>query len=142
MLFGIFSLPKDVAESKDAAQPWRALLSMVDQNTALWAFAFVAFAYILWMDVRPWVQRKLKERKAAKYFDPPDVVAAKSKILALAGNQLRLATDKVREAVRLSAYVPLKERVARLYAPRVVAQVVGHLEGKDEAATAGKAAQQ
>lgn len=105
MLFGVFWLPKDMADWKDAAQPWGDLLSMVDQNTALWIFAFVAFVYILWVDVRPWAHGKLKARKAARYVDQPDIVAAKSKILSLVGNQLRPATDAAREAVRLSAHI-------------------------------------
>jgi hypothetical protein len=38
-LFAVFWLPKDVEDSPQAAKPWQKVLSMIDQNTALWAFA-------------------------------------------------------------------------------------------------------
>lgn len=62
-LFGIFWLPKDVQDWQQAAAPWKRALSMVDQNTALWIFAIAALAYIIWIDIRPWVKALLQRKR-------------------------------------------------------------------------------
>jgi hypothetical protein len=49
-------VPKDIEDWEQAAEPWKRWLSMVDQNTALWCFAVIAFLYIFWMDVKPRIQ--------------------------------------------------------------------------------------
>jgi len=64
-LFGIFWLPKDVADWKIAAQPWQDILSLTDQNTALWCFAIVSLLYICWMDIRPWAQSRWRDRRTS-----------------------------------------------------------------------------
>lgn len=52
-LFAVFWIPKDVIDWEQAAAPWWDILAMVDQNTALWAFAVMALIYICWIDIRP-----------------------------------------------------------------------------------------
>ena len=63
-LFGIFWVPKDLEDWQQAAEPWKRWLAMVDQNTALWVFSFVALTYIFWIDIRPfylrWRERSTK----------------------------------------------------------------------------------
>ncbi len=52
-LFGIFWLPKDIQDWKDAAQPWKRALAMVDQNTALWVFSIVLLLYLVTIELLP-----------------------------------------------------------------------------------------
>jgi hypothetical protein len=82
-LFAVFWLPKDLADTNQAIEPWKRIISMVDQNTALWSFALFALAYIFWMDARPFVMAYLGGRKSAKALEKshviPDVRAADSK---------------------------------------------------------------
>lgn len=66
LLFGIFWLPKDIEDAGDAAEVWQRWLAMLDQNTALWAFSFVALAYIAWMDARPFLRSWISDRKKGK----------------------------------------------------------------------------
>lgn len=64
-VYGIFWLPKDLQDVSEAAEPWRRVLAMVDQTTALWTFAIVAVAYIGWIDARPFY-RAWKDKKWPK----------------------------------------------------------------------------
>lgn len=54
-LLGIYQLPKDLQDAPEASSPWRKLIAMLDQNTALWLFAGIATAYIIWVDIRPFL---------------------------------------------------------------------------------------
>lgn len=51
--------PKDIQDWKDAAQPWKRMLAMFDQNSALWIFACLCLAYIGWIEIRPAIKRFL-----------------------------------------------------------------------------------
>jgi hypothetical protein len=81
-LFTVFWLPKDLADTNQAIEPWKRIISMVDQNTALWSFALFALAYIFWIDARPFVMAYLIGRKSDKAFENshviPDIRAADS----------------------------------------------------------------
>lgn len=64
--FGIFWLPKDIQDYQDAAVPWREALAMLDQNTALWAFAIILIAVVAWSDGRAyWEGRKANSERAS-----------------------------------------------------------------------------
>lgn len=81
-LFAVFWLPKDLEDSPQAIQPWKRILSMVDQNTALWAFALCALAYIFWMDARPFISAYRNRHNSARVLEisglVPDIRAADS----------------------------------------------------------------
>lgn len=47
---------------------------MVDQNTALWAFALFALAYIFWMDARPFVRAYFDRHNSAKALEIEGVI--------------------------------------------------------------------
>ncbi len=60
-LFGIFWVPKDIADWKQAAQPWMGWLAMVDQNSALWAFSIALFIYIATVEFLPKLRSVLRK---------------------------------------------------------------------------------
>lgn len=62
-LFGIFWLPKDLSDAGEAVQPWRRIVAMFDQNTALWVFACAATAYIFFVEARPVVAKWRENRR-------------------------------------------------------------------------------
>jgi hypothetical protein len=67
-LSGIFWLPKDLSDWKQAADPWQKMFVMIDQNTALWAFSLCALAYIFWIDLRPLIKGKLLINRFEKFL--------------------------------------------------------------------------
>jgi hypothetical protein len=53
--FTIYWLPKDVQDAPQAAEPWRKILSMVDQLTVFKIFAGILVLWIIWIDLRPYL---------------------------------------------------------------------------------------
>ncbi|MCB5424914.1 hypothetical protein H0274_06580 [Altererythrobacter sp. CC-YST694] len=49
---GLLWLPKDALDYEQAAQPWREMAAMIDQNTGLWIFSGLLLATLLWSDGR------------------------------------------------------------------------------------------
>lgn len=103
-VFGVYWLPKDVQDSDVAAGPWERVGSMFDQNTALWIVCVGLGAWLIWIDVRPFVREKL----GAKY--PPRHAAI---LQELADSLAELKETALRTA-GLSSYVP--GSLERLYA--------------------------
>jgi hypothetical protein len=60
-LVGIYYLPVDTIGLDEASGPWRRVIAMIDQNTALWIFGMICLAYISWIEVRPFVKSKLRK---------------------------------------------------------------------------------
>lgn len=67
-LFGVYWLPKDAADWRQAAEPWGQLLRLVDQNTALWIFSSACCLYILLASIWPafsrWIDNWPHRRQA------------------------------------------------------------------------------
>lgn len=62
LIIGVIFLPKNLQGLGEAAEPWRRMWSIVDQNTALWIVAITMGGWIIWTDVRPYWREWLRER--------------------------------------------------------------------------------
>lgn len=62
-LFGIFWLPKDIEDWTTAAEPWKRWVSMIDQNTALWLFAFTSLALVFIVELRAFQRSRLRHNQ-------------------------------------------------------------------------------
>lgn len=62
-ILGILLLPKDLADSPDAAAQWWRLFGKIDQATALWVVAVCLGLYVLWIDTRPFILKIIEARR-------------------------------------------------------------------------------
>lgn len=56
-LIGVYWLPKDAIDWRQAAEPWGRLVGLIDQNTALWVFSVACSLYISLASIKPAIAR-------------------------------------------------------------------------------------
>lgn len=78
LLLAIFWLPKDIADSAEAAEPWRRALTVVDQNAALWLFSVGVLSWLIWTELRPLVSQW---RAPKRDFDVEGRIYTESRIV-------------------------------------------------------------
>lgn len=78
-LIGIYYIPIDTLGIEDASGPWRKLLSMIDQNSALWFFSISCVLYLIWVETRPFFRDFLFGRMELKFKHVSNAISGEQK---------------------------------------------------------------
>ncbi len=67
-LLAVYWTPKDVLDWRDAAEPWRRLLAMLDKITLLWAGSIVLLLWLFWSEIRPLIRDRFSINRSMRPF--------------------------------------------------------------------------